>query len=739
MPAGFWGHRHMKCWVRVNVLFWWERVYMKAVGNGMGEENLAGDHLSRLENPHQDELERKEITKTFPQDSWMSSQQKKKFFKGVKHYFWHDPYLFKICTDQVIRRCVYGQEAVDILTACHNRPTGGHHGANLTTKKVFDSDFYWPTLYRDAHDLVTRCDACQRQGKISQRDEMPQNAIQVCEIFDIWGIDFIGPFSSSRGNKYILMAVDYLSKCVEAKALPTNDARVVVKFLEIPFCLIWNSTFGSTMRIPLLYRGEYSQWRKKFMNYLEEPTDGEAMINSIQNGNQPLHVIAQVSLAENAQNAHLTLKDPKFWTAKEKKIRKINRLARSLLIQGLPNDIYSLIDSNKTPKDLWDALERQMRGSEYAEQDRKAIILYEYETFKLLKESSDVNDALRYKKKAVVVTSDPLTLVAEKRKITALLAKAFNQRKFYSKPTNNNLRTSSTSQSANKKQEFVKSDDKKVKKKDDDKKRDMSKIKCYNCKKEGHFAKDCKKAKVKDYNYYKTKMLIAKKDSDEQVLLAKDQAWMESSSDSDQEICKHGSGWTTEMLTRVIRGTVANTRFIAVMSFATSAVTYTSVYTDFESGRVFWGADEELSDEGSSQDEDKREPMFIEPHDPDYVPEPMYPEYIPLEDEHILSAEEQPLPPIDSPTVEPSGYVAESDPEKDPEEYEDDETEDGPVDYPIYKVDDGDDDEGESSRDAVDDKDEDEEEEEEEEEHLAPADSAIVIPTDELDSPSKGT
>nr|GEV15517.1 hypothetical protein [Tanacetum cinerariifolium] len=144
--------------------------------------------------------------------------------------------------------------------------------------------------------------------------------------------------------------------------------------------------------------------------------------------------------------------------------------------------------------------------------------------YNILKQNQgDVNDALGYKKKAVMVTSDPLTLVAEKtnvskqkekvfvssdsegngadnfselKKITALLANAFNQRKFYSKPTNNNLRTSSTSQSANKKQEFVKTDDKKVKKKANEKKRDLSKVKCYNWKKEGHFAKDCKKAKV---------------------------------------------------------------------------------------------------------------------------------------------------------------------------------------------------------------------------------------------------
>ncbi|GJS06831.1 reverse transcriptase domain-containing protein [Tanacetum coccineum] len=228
-----------------------------------GAENLAADHLSRLENHHQGDLEKKEINETFPLEtvgiisshndsstSWfadianyhagnfvvkgMSSQQKKKFFKDVKHYFWDDPYLFKICADQVIRRCVHGQEAIDILTACHNGPTGGHHGANYTAKKVFDSGFYWPTIYHDAHDMVKSCDSCQCQGKISQKDEMPQNAIQVCEIFNVRGIDFMGPFLSSRGNKYILVVVDYLSKWVEAKALPTH-ARVVVKFLKSLF------------------------------------------------------------------------------------------------------------------------------------------------------------------------------------------------------------------------------------------------------------------------------------------------------------------------------------------------------------------------------------------------------------------------------------------------------------------------------------------------------------------------
>ncbi|GJS48429.1 reverse transcriptase domain-containing protein [Tanacetum coccineum] len=198
-----------------------------------GAENYAADHLSRLENPYENVFDPKEINETFPLETlnsvtshdnqstpWfadianyhagnflikgMSTQQKRKFFKDVKHYFWDDPYLFRTCADQIIRRCVFGQEALEILKACHEGPTGGHHSANITARKVFDAGFFWPTIYKDAYELIKSCDACQRQGKISHRDEMPQNAIQICEIFDVWGIDFMGPFLSSRGLKRIL-------------------------------------------------------------------------------------------------------------------------------------------------------------------------------------------------------------------------------------------------------------------------------------------------------------------------------------------------------------------------------------------------------------------------------------------------------------------------------------------------------------------------------------------------------
>nr|GFA84971.1 reverse transcriptase domain-containing protein [Tanacetum cinerariifolium] len=163
-----------------------------------GAENYAADHLSCLENPYENIFDPKEINEAFPLESlnkfthkdpstpWfadlanyhagnfiikgMTSQQKQKFFKDARHYFWDDPYLFRTCADQIIRRCVAGKEAIDILNACHSGTIGGHYGANYTAKKVYDLCFYWPSIYKDAFELVKRCDSCQRQGKVSQKE-----------------------------------------------------------------------------------------------------------------------------------------------------------------------------------------------------------------------------------------------------------------------------------------------------------------------------------------------------------------------------------------------------------------------------------------------------------------------------------------------------------------------------------------------------------------------------------------
>ncbi|GJX23761.1 reverse transcriptase domain-containing protein [Tanacetum coccineum] len=174
-----------------------------------GTENVAADHLSRIEN--EESSDDSEVDNNFPGETlmeintkdepWfadfanyfvadiipkgMTYQQKNKFFSNLKHYFWEEPYLFKVCSDVMIRRCVSGPETRTILDQCHHGSTGGHYGPNVIAKKVLDLGFYWPTIIKEAHNLVQLCEACQKIGNISKRDEMPLNNIQVCEIFDI--------------------------------------------------------------------------------------------------------------------------------------------------------------------------------------------------------------------------------------------------------------------------------------------------------------------------------------------------------------------------------------------------------------------------------------------------------------------------------------------------------------------------------------------------------------------------
>ena len=245
------------------------------IKNKKGTENLVADHLSRLEGakddvPVNDEfpdekllaIEDKRATpwfadfvnylvaKVIPPE--FNYQQKKRFFTHLKHYYWEEPILYRHCADQVIRRCVPEDEMHSILNHCHTLPCGGHFGGQRTAAKVLQSGFYWPSLFKDAHQFVSTCDKCQRMGNISRKDEPPMHPILEVELFDLWGIDFMGPFPASYSNLYILLAVDYVSKWVEAIPTRTNDAKVVAKLLRSNIF----SRFG-TPRALITYNGTH--------------------------------------------------------------------------------------------------------------------------------------------------------------------------------------------------------------------------------------------------------------------------------------------------------------------------------------------------------------------------------------------------------------------------------------------------------------------------------------------------
>ncbi|KFK22877.1 hypothetical protein AALP_AAs74748U000100, partial [Arabis alpina] len=162
----------------------------------------------------------------------LKGYERKKFIRELRRYYWDEPYLYKFCSDGIYRRCIAEPETQDVLLHCHGSDYAGHFASFKTASKVLQAGFWWPTLFKDAHAFVKQCDACQRRGKISRRHEMPQNFILEVEVFDCWGIDFMGLFPSSYGNPYILVTVDYVSKWVEAVASPKNNSGVVIKLFK---------------------------------------------------------------------------------------------------------------------------------------------------------------------------------------------------------------------------------------------------------------------------------------------------------------------------------------------------------------------------------------------------------------------------------------------------------------------------------------------------------------------------
>ena len=204
-----------------------------------GCDNVIVDHLSRVERNKAEE-EKAGLTENFPNEQlfqlsfqlpWyadivnylacgvvppeFSYQQKRKLRTDSRYYIWDDPLLFKRGADMIIRRCVPESEQCKIVNECHASPYGGHFSGERTAHKILQSGFYWPIIFRDCTEWVKLCDRCQKIGNISSINEMPLRGILVVQIFDVWGIDFMGPFPPSFGNLYILLAVDYVSKWVK--------------------------------------------------------------------------------------------------------------------------------------------------------------------------------------------------------------------------------------------------------------------------------------------------------------------------------------------------------------------------------------------------------------------------------------------------------------------------------------------------------------------------------------------
>jgi len=149
-----------------------------------------------------------------------NGNEKRKFLRDGKLYFWDEPFFYRQCKDGVFRQCVPEAEILGILHHCHCSSYARHFAAFKTVPKVLQVGFWWPTKFCDAQAFISKCNPCQRQGNISKRNEMPQNFILEIEVFDCWGIDFMGPFPPSYKNEYILVAVYYVSNWMEAIASP---------------------------------------------------------------------------------------------------------------------------------------------------------------------------------------------------------------------------------------------------------------------------------------------------------------------------------------------------------------------------------------------------------------------------------------------------------------------------------------------------------------------------------------
>jgi hypothetical protein len=156
-----------------------EDIQIKTIRETFPDEQLYMLHSSTR--PWYADLMNYLVTKEFP--SGLSTSQKNKLRVDVKYYFWDTPHLWKFCVDQVVRICLPQDEFHFILSFCHSHSCGGHFGAKRTAYKVLESDFYWPSIFKDAYHFCKSCEKCQRTSNITHKNQMPLRNFLVSEIF----------------------------------------------------------------------------------------------------------------------------------------------------------------------------------------------------------------------------------------------------------------------------------------------------------------------------------------------------------------------------------------------------------------------------------------------------------------------------------------------------------------------------------------------------------------------------
>jgi hypothetical protein len=223
-----------------------------------GVENVVADHLSRMNHgqddkgPIEDKMRDDHLYRVLDKDTWMvdiirairkmpldhlekNSQQK--VISESKKYFWDAPSLFKLGNDGVMRRFVPREERLEILRKCYSAEYGGHYSHFRTQAKVWSSGFYWPEMHEDTKRYVASYPEWKRTRNISQRNSMPLKYNLQINLFDVCGIDSMGPFKNSHGYEHILVMVDYVSKWIEAmpcRKASTEESITMIKNMIFP-------------------------------------------------------------------------------------------------------------------------------------------------------------------------------------------------------------------------------------------------------------------------------------------------------------------------------------------------------------------------------------------------------------------------------------------------------------------------------------------------------------------------